>query len=243
MPLLLRSHPKACWVAIMADHRLQEWLAQAGVPAVLYGNRYSEIDLPSVGIDYRACVRHATAQLLARGHRRIVLVNFDPQRAGDQESMAGFHEAFAALGPNATGAKGPSTPGTKAIVISRPDDDVAALQRQIDRILDTRRAPTAFIVSRTHHYATVATHLMRRGWDVPTDASLISRGDDPFLHFLCPAPAHYRVNIELLARRLFRTVQRVMGGARNLRDQFQLVPEYVAGETVGPAPCDRDSSA
>ena len=237
MPRILRGRPDACWVAIMADRRLQEWLNASRTPAVLYGNRYPGVDLPCVGIDYRARVRHASAQLFARGHRRIVLVNFDSDRAGDQESMAGFHEGLRRRPGNPESrADKQKAEAADAMVISRPDDDVTALRRQIDRLMGMRPPPTAFIVSRTHHYATVATHLSALGWRIPEEVSLMSRGDDPFLHFLCPAPAHYRVNIELLARRLFQAVQRVMSGGRGQGGAVQLVPEYVQGETVGPGP-------
>ncbi|MBP7140270.1 MAG: substrate-binding domain-containing protein [Opitutaceae bacterium] len=235
MPRLVRSRPNACWVAIMAGRRLQEWLAKSDAPVVLYGNRYADLRIPSVGIDYRACVRHATAQLLARGHRHIVFVNFDPERAGDQESMSGFFEAFAAFKSN-SGAGGllGGRNSPEPVVISRPDDDIAALRRQLDRLVAMRPGPTAFIVSRTHHYATVATHLMRKGLMIPRDVSLISRGDDPFLHFLSPAPAHYRVNIDLLGRRLFRCVQQMTAGAEAPCDRLEVVPDYIAGETIGP---------
>ena len=44
----------------------------------------------------------------------------------------------------------------------------------------------ALIVCRTHHYATVATHVLAAGRRIPGDISLICRGEDTFLHFLAP---------------------------------------------------------
>lgn len=226
MPALVRRHPKACWIPLLADRRMQEWFAHSGTPAVLYGNIYPDLPLSGVGVDYRACLQHATSLLLARGHRRIALVSYDPRRAGEQESLAGFREAF----------RRGDHEGTAAFELARPDDDVAALRRQVDRLLDLAQPPTAFIVCRTHHYATVATRIVERGRRVPRDVSLVCRGEDTFLHFLCPTPAFYRVNLELLARRLFRSVLRVTDGGPQAADQHRVVPQFVPGASVGAAP-------
>jgi DNA-binding LacI/PurR family transcriptional regulator len=223
MPQLTRNHPKACWIPIMADRRMQEWFVRTGTPVVVYGNVYPDVRLPSTGIDYRACIRHATAYLLAKGHRRIVIVTYNPRRAGEQESLLGYREAL----HHHRGS--PITP----VVMARPDDDVPALRRQIDRLLQSNVQPTAFIVCRTHHYATVATRVLEQGWKVPADVSLVCRGEDTFLHFLSPSPAFYRVNVEQLARSLFRCVVRVIAGTPRPLEQHQIIPEFIAGESIG----------
>jgi len=222
MPPLQRSHPEACWIPIMAHQRLQQWFARTGTPAVIYGNAYPNLPLAAVGIDYHACIRHATSVLLGRGHRRIALVTHDPRRAGDQESLAGFHEAFRDHG------------GTDLVpfVMARPDDDVMALRRQIDRVAALRLPPSAYIVCRTHHYAAVATRLMELGRRIPDEVSMICRGEEVFLSFLSPTPSFYRVNVEALARRLFRCVLRVIGGARHVEEQHRVVPDFVPGDSV-----------
>jgi DNA-binding LacI/PurR family transcriptional regulator len=71
---------------------------------------------------------------------------------------------------------------------------------------------------------------------VPADVSLVCRGEDTFLHFLSPAPAFYRVNVETLARGLFRCVLRVVGGATQADEQHRVVPQFVSGASIGTAP-------
>jgi LacI family transcriptional regulator len=226
MPKLVRSFPKACWILIMAGEKLQRWCDQNGTPAVIYGNVYRGIGLPSVGIDYRACVRHAAAMLLRRGHRRIALVAYDQKMAGERESHAGFCEAF----------KEHETEGAVPILLPRSDDDADALCRQIDRVLASASPPSAFVVCRTHHYATVASHLARRGRRIPEDVSLICRGEDTFLHFLRPKPAFYRANIQTLARSLFTHVLDVVNATTRNADQVRMIPGLVKGESLGSGP-------
>jgi LacI family transcriptional regulator len=226
MPRLVRSSPKACWVLVLADRRMQEWFENSGVPAVVYGNVYSGLSLPGAGINYHACIRHATALLLAKGHRRIALVAYDARRAGEQDSVRGFREAFEAHRGE------PAVP----LVLERPDSDADALCRQLDGVLRTAQRPTAFVVTHTHHYATVATHLARRGLRVPEDVSLICRSEDPFLQFMRPRPAFYRANMEVAAKLLFDRVRHAIEGTAKPGDQRLLVPELIAGGSVGPPP-------
>jgi hypothetical protein len=61
----------------------------------------------------------------------------------------------------------------------------------------------------------------------------VCRGEDTYLHFLSPSPAFYRVNVEQLARSLFRCVVRVMAGTPRPLEQHQIIPEFIAGESVG----------
>lgn len=222
MPRIVGISPKACWILALAKRPLQEWFDQSGLPVVVYGNVYAGLQLTSAGINYHACIRHATSLLLAKGHRRIAFVAYDVRAAGEEDSVRGFREAYSAH----RGDKG--TP----LVIERPDGDVDALCRQLDGAIRSEQPPTAYIVSHTHHYATVATHLVSRGYRIPEDVSLICRSEDPFLQFLRPKPVFYRANMEVAARLLFDRVMQAMSGTARPGDQRLLVPELVPGGSV-----------
>lgn len=226
MPRLVRTHPKACWILVLAHRRLQEWFAGSGEPTVVYGNVYPGVPLNGTGIDYHACIRHAAAHLLAKGHRRIAFVAYDLRRAGEEDSWRGFQEACAAH-------RGDDAVPT---LIERPDGDAEALCRQLDAALRARQRPTGFVVSHTHHYATVATHLALRGLRIPADVSLICRSEDPFLQFMRPTPAFYRANMEVAARLLFERVRHALAGTAKPGDQRLLVPELVPGGSVAAPP-------
>ncbi|MES2696885.1 MAG: substrate-binding domain-containing protein [Verrucomicrobiota bacterium] len=225
MPRLVRTTPKACWVLVLAHRRMQEWFEKSELPVVVYGNVYPGLTLSSAGINYHACIRHATSLLLARGHRRIALVAYDTRRAGELDSVRGFREAFEA---HRDGAAVP-------LLLERPDSDADALCRQLDGALRSAHPPTAFVISHTHHYATVATHLASRGLRIPADVSLICRSEDPFLQFMRPTPAFYRANMEVAARLLFDRVRHAIEGTARPGDQRLLMPELVPGGSVaGP---------
>jgi DNA-binding LacI/PurR family transcriptional regulator len=221
MPRLVRTNPKACWILVLGNRRMQEWFERSGLPVVVYGNVYAGVSLASAGINYRACIRHAASLLLAKGHRRIAFVSYDLRRAGEEDSVRGFKEAFAIHGQSAT-----------PILLERPDADSDALCRQLDGVLRLPKPPTAFVISHTHHYATVATHLASRGLRVPVDVSLICRSEDPFLEFLRPKPVFYRASMEVAARLLFDRVRQAIDGTARAGDQRLLVPELVAGGSV-----------
>jgi DNA-binding LacI/PurR family transcriptional regulator len=228
MPRLLRTHPKACWIIVLANRRLQEWFERSGEPVVVYGNVYAGLSLNSVGIDYHACIRHATSLLLARGHRHLTFIAYDLRRAGEEDSLRGFREACAA---HRGGEVAP-------VVIERPDSDADALCRQLDRALQSPQRPTGFVVSHTHHYAAVATHLALRGLRVPEDVSIICRSEDPFMHFMRPRPTFYRANMETFARLLFDRVRAVAAGTAKPGDQRLLMPELVPGASVAAPPAN-----
>lgn len=226
MPRLTRSNPKACWVLVLAEQRMQQWFETSGLPAVVYGNVYSGLSLPGAGINFHACIRHATALLLTKGHRRITLVAYDVRRAGEQDSVRGFREAFAAHRGEAAWP----------VVLERPDSDADALCRQLDGLLRAAQRPTAFVVTHTHHYATVATHLASRGLRVPDEVSLICRSEDPFLQFMRPRPVFYRANMEVAAKLLFDRVRHAIAGTAKRGDQRLLVPELIPGDSVAGPP-------
>src|SRR5207253_155836 len=63
LPGIVDGRPKACWILVLANRRLQAWFERSGLPVVVYGNVYAGLSVPSVGMHYRACIRHATSFL------------------------------------------------------------------------------------------------------------------------------------------------------------------------------------
>ncbi len=221
---LTHQMPAAAWVLFVANERMQRWFAASGLPGVLSGSPHSGVELPSVDFDYRAVCRHAAGQFLARGHQRIALLMQASGAAGDQESEAGFLEAF----QTRNGAS--VTP----MVVSH-DGTAEGIRRVLDTLLGAREAPTAFLVGRSMPALMVASDLMRRGIRVPRDASVIARDSDHFLEFFSPPLARYRANPDIHARRLARLVIQLARGAACSPRATRIMPAFSAGESLGDA--------
>lgn len=222
--LALRIRP-AGWVLYQSGAPLQEWFSRRGLPCVIAGSRHPEIQLPAVDLDYRAACRHAAGLFLARGHRCVAFLNPNQGLAGDQESEAGFREAFRA----------PEAEGVEPIIAGHTGT-VPSLCQRLEALLRRPRRPTALLVSKPHHFLTVASWLARRRVRVPEEVSLISRDHDAFLEHHLPSVAHYAANPDAMARRISRTVLELVAGGTVKPVSHRLMPEFVDGETLGPAP-------
>jgi LacI family transcriptional regulator len=221
---LTHQMPAAAWVLFVANERMQRWFAASKLPGILSGTCHPGISLASVDFDYRAVCRHAAGQFLARGHQRIVLLMQDSGAAGDQESEAGFLEAFhTKLGAQAEP------------ILIRHGGSPESIRQRLDALLARRPAPTAFLVGRSMPSLMVASELMRRGVRLPQDAAVIARDSDHYLEFFSPKLARYRADPEVHARRLARLVIQLARGAAQHPRPVRIMPEFLKGETLGAA--------
>jgi DNA-binding LacI/PurR family transcriptional regulator len=211
----------AAWLLYLSTHVMQMWFSEHGLPAVIPGSRYHDVKLPSVDVDYRATCRHATGCFLARGHRFFALLNPRSIAGGDLESEHGFLEAGQAAGD-----------GAEAIV-ARHNGTVAGICGSLDRLLQRKNKPTAFLVSRPTHALTALGHLVRRGVKFPKEAALIARDHDSFLEYAVPSIARYQADPLLFAHKLSRIVfEMASGGDARPRD-CRIIPQLISGDTLG----------
>ena len=199
---------------------MQEWFSTRGLPAVITGSRYEGMRLPSVDVDYRATCRHAVGRFLAGGHRRLALLNPLSVAAGDVESELGFREAGATAGPDVEA------------IVAQHDGTVAGICSRLDRLLERKQPPTAFLVSRPSHALTSLGRLVQHGVRFPKEAALIARDHDSFLEFVVPSIARYQVDPLLFAHKLSRVVlEMALGGDARPRD-CRIIPRLINGETL-----------
>jgi LacI family transcriptional regulator len=191
---------------------------------VIAGSCHAGVDLPFRDLDYRAACRHAAGVLLALGHRRLALIAQKTRLAGDIESETGFLE----------GVHGSRHQDAKAIV-GHHDATVTGVAHLLKRIVAQKPTPTALLVANAYHCLAVVSGLAELGVRVPADVSVISRDEGSFLTFLMPTPARYIANPQAFARSLLQPVLELLeGGAVTQRAQ-RLMPEFVRGESIGPA--------
>lgn len=220
--LVRQFRPAGC-VLTVSSREMQQWFSSRRLPCVIVGSPHPHIKLPFVDKAYRAICRHAVGLFLARGHTRLALVNPDSGAAGDLESELGFNEGLAQ-----------TKRGDVQGRIIRHDGTPADLCNKVSAALRRQGAPTAFLVSRAWYVLTVMGHLMRLGLRLPDHAALISRDHEPFLEMMIPSVARYVISPESMAKRISSAVLEVVRTGLTGPTDYQIMPEFTEGETLGP---------
>jgi LacI family transcriptional regulator len=213
----------ACCVLLSSTEKMQSWFSRRRLPCVVWGSKHPGVELPSVDKAYRAVCRHAVGLLLARGHRRFVLLNPDAGAAGDLESEEGFREGVAQH----------QQAGVDASVV-RHRGTVADICSTLATLFERRSPPTALLVSRAANVLTVMGYLQRRGSRLPEDVTIISRDHEPFLESVVPSVARYVISAENMAHRISAAVLEMVRTGLVSATNYQIMPEFTPGDTLGP---------
>ena len=222
--LMQQLRPAGC-ILVSSTEKMQLWFSRRRLPCVIWGSKHPGVELPSVDKAYRAVCRHAVGLFLARGHRRLVLLNPASGAAGDLESEEGFREGV---------AQHPQQDVEANIV--RHDGTVSDICTIVTGLFKRRNPPTALLVSRAVNVLTVMGCLTRCGVRCPEDVALISRDHEPFLERMVPSVAYYVISPQAMAHRISAAVvERVQAGLVSAID-YQIMPEFTPGETFGAGP-------
>ncbi|MDB6124646.1 MAG: hypothetical protein JWQ71_3639 [Pedosphaera sp.] len=210
----------AAWLLFLSTYAMQEWFSTRGLPAVIPGSRYEGVRLPSVDVDYRATCRHAVGRFLAKGHHCLALLNPRSVSAGDVESELAFREAGAAAGSEVEA------------IVAHHDGTVAGICARLDRLLERKVRPSAFLVSRPTHALTALGYLVQRGLRFPKETVLIARDHDSFLQCVVPSIARYQIEPLIFAHKLSRVVLEMASGGNALPRDYRIIPRLVSGDTL-----------
>lgn len=212
------------WVVISGSREVLEWFSRQPVPAFALFGRRREIGIAGVGPDHVTANRVAVRRLIALGHRRIVLIERESQRASGLGTVerAIFRQMAAHGLP--TGAY--NLPEWK----DRPGD----FYRMLDELFRVT-PPTALIIAEPLLFHSAKDHLARRGILAPEHVSLICSDADPTFAWSQPSVAHLRWDSRPVVRRVVGWANDVARGKANRRQALTRI-EFVDGGTVGPAP-------
>jgi DNA-binding LacI/PurR family transcriptional regulator len=228
---LVRRHPAAAWILLLAKEPMQRWFQDNQIPCVVAGSGCEGIELPTVDLDYRAICSHAVNTLVRMGHRNIVLLNHRSHIGGDLASEIGFKEA----------GQQHSDPVT--VSIAYHNENIDSIMATVRQVFSRSRPPTALIVANSTWYAATLTALAQMGMCVPRDVSLISRDDDGFLDYLIPPPARYRNNPRTFAKKILAQVLRAVRAPAERLTHTRIVPPFALGGSVAAPRADSGKAA
>jgi LacI family transcriptional regulator len=63
--------------------------------------------------------------------------------------------------------------------------------------------------------------------------SVLSRDDEPFLHFLVPKPAYYAANPHTFAKRLLKPVMQSLASEALIPRTTRILPKFMKGGSLG----------
>lgn len=220
---LVNQNVSSCWVLIRSTLSMQGWFQRNGTRCVIAGSCHEGIDLPYVDLNHHATCRHAAITFLRMGHRRIAFLTHAAEHAGDKQSELGFMEGVAEYQDrDATGT------------VLHINNDKNNTSRLLGRLMERRDAPTAILVNQSYHYLTAFSMLLQLGKAIPRDVSMICRDHDTFLSFLEPTPTYYGDDAQMFAKKLTRVVTAIVDSREVDNLRVNLLPELVAGKTLGP---------
>lgn len=174
--LLLDKQVDALIVAPASSARVAHLAAvtAAGRPLVLLDRRADGAHYDSVTVDNRTAARHAAAELLTEGHRRIAFISTQPHPTpvfapGDTITMSSVADRVAGVMEALTDAGVPAP--ERSIRLGADRRGVDAVAREL---LDGDDPVTAIIASDSLIAMTVFRTIRALGLSVPEDVSLIA---------------------------------------------------------------------
>ncbi len=205
------------WILFRGNQPAQEWFRREGGAFVTVGSTFVP-GAPSFSSEHLAVAGHAAAQFLRLGHQHGAII------APRHETVALSDEAL---------ARGFAQVGFSCRALFH-DRTRRGILKTLDAALALRPRVSALFTIGGQYSVTLLSGLLQRGIRVPEELSLIAMGNDPAFPYLVPTPAHYEFSVAKAARLLFRLVCRVVLEGDRSRSQIQLLPDFIAGESLGP---------
>lgn len=220
--------PADAWIVHSGSRDVLAWFAEQEAPVFAMFGRRSHLPIAGVGPDLADACRTAVRRLIELGHRRIVVVARESQRAGGPGAAerAIFEEMEAR--------------GVRTGPYNLPDwkDSAEDLRRMLDGLFQVT-PPTALIIDEPFLFHAVKEHLARRGVCIPEHVSLICSEPDPTFAWLNPSVAHMSHDRDLIDRRILRWAKNIARG-RDDRRQTLTKAQFIEGGTVGRPPAGKN---
>ena len=218
------ENPADAWVVVAGSRELLEWFAGQTMPSIALFGRTDGLAIARTGPDKVRAYIDATRQIVALGHRRIVLLT---RRARRKPTPGNVEIAFLAE----LAALGITTGDYNLPDWEETPEGFCALLECLFRVTP----PTALIIEETPRVIGVMEFLARRRIHVPEQVSLVSTDYDASLAWCHLGVAHMRWDDEPIVRRVVRWVAAVRRHRAD-RKTINYPAEFIPGGSIGPAP-------
>ncbi len=210
------------WLIEAGSRSLLEWCASQQTHCLALYGRTEGLQIARIGPDAASAYAVATRELIALGHRRIVLIVREEFR---RPPVGGCELAFL----NELKAH-----GIPAGIYNLPEwhETPAGFERLLESLFRTT-PPTAVIVDETCWLIAALGFLVRRGLRVPEQVSLVAGEGVPILDMCSPRFAQIRWDNKLIERRVVRWVNAVRKGNSDRRI-ISIPADFVPGGSIGP---------
>jgi DNA-binding LacI/PurR family transcriptional regulator len=153
------------FVLVLGTHEVQHYLAQSGLPTVVNGSVYPGIRLPFVEVDQNNLGRIMARQAINAGHRRLVFVNREVWRQGDEVAFNGMLSEVHAAGLEQGAIAVRNTPVS-------PEAVAAAVRHWLDEL----ETPVALLCREVYFAQVVLRAAFERGLRIPQDVMVVYDG-------------------------------------------------------------------
>ncbi len=221
---LVQTHPSSAWILYASSSPIQKWFADRGLPAIVNGWPYPEVNLSYVTKDWEPAGFHAGLQFLRHGHKHIGMFEFVERGAGAMLIEHGLRRALATAGNEAK------------LMIFKDERTPESIARAYEAAFKLKERPTAMVLTSSNHLLTSLSWLVSKGIRVPDEVSLVVLPNDPWYSELYPPVCHYRPNTKAFSHGMAERVMELIEFGRVLRKPLAVPVEYVPGATIGPAP-------
>ena len=220
---LIGNNPADVWIVEAGSRELLEWFAAQPAPCLALYGRSGDLPIARTGPDIATPFIVATRQLLALGHRRIVVVCHRDRR---QPTLGNSERAFL----EELTAHGIVTGNYNLPDWEESPEGFTALLKSLFR----HTPPTALIVDEIPWAISAAQFLGQRGIRVPADVSLLCTEYDASLAWCHPPIAHIRWDSEPIIRRIVKWVNSARRGRAD-RKTTNFPATFVSAGSIGPA--------
>jgi DNA-binding LacI/PurR family transcriptional regulator len=221
---LVHQEKADAWVVEAGSREILEWFAEQEFPTFALFGRRNGLPIAGIGPDQPTATRAVVRRLIEQGHSRIVLVT----RPSRILPVPGSTErAFLEELENHGVESGPFN-------LPVWEETIDGLHERIEALIRLT-PPTAILVNEPAFFFAVQQHLMRSGFRIPEDISLVCSDGDPNLRWLRPSVAHVSWSSQRWVNRIGRWADNISRGKKDQRQSLTKA-KFIEGATIGPAP-------